>query len=96
MAGLNELVAVAPAVVAAVSVAVQCRLLRVSDSGLFAYGLIMATAIAVPAAALSLVPADAAAQAAADLGVMLAGAMAFAASGWLLFAFRAAGDAGGR
>jgi len=96
MPGTDELAAVVSIAVAALSVIVQYRLLKTSDSGLFACYLIMAAAIAVPAGALALAPADPAAQAAADLGILLAGAMAFAASGWLSFAFGVAGDTSDR
>ncbi|HUL61418.1 MAG TPA: hypothetical protein VLT35_00020 [Methanocella sp.] len=96
MADINELAALTLLVAAAVCVAVQYRLLRLSDSFLFAYYLIMSAAIAVPFVALALAPSLPVAQAAADVGILLAGAMAFAAAGWLSFASGVAGDAGDR
>jgi hypothetical protein len=85
-----------PAMAAILSLFIHYRLANQSGSGLFAYSLLISLAIAVAAAAVSLAPADPAAQAATDTGILLAGALAFAASGWLLFAFGMAGDAGGR
>ena len=96
MAALVESIAIMSIVVAAISFIIQWRLANQSGSGLFAYGLLMATAIAAAAMAISLAPACPVAQAVADAGIMLAGALAFAASGWLLFAFGLAGDAGER
>jgi hypothetical protein len=81
-------------VAAAVSLIIHWRLAIKSGSGLFAYSLLITAAIAATATATSLAPAGPVAQAVADVGVMLAGALAFAASGWLLFAFGRAGDAG--
>ncbi len=91
-----ELVTALPVIVALLSLIVQYRQAGRSGSGLFAYGLLMAAAIAVAIIAISAAPADQAAQAVADIGILLAGALAFAASGWLLFAFSQAGDTDGR
>lgn len=92
MEELHELIALVPAVVAILSLVVHYRLANRSGSGLFAYGLLLALVIAIAATTISLAPADTAAQAVKDVGVLLAGALAFAASGWLLFAFGMAGD----
>jgi hypothetical protein len=91
-----ELMTVLPVVIALTLLVVHYRLAGRSRSGLFAYVLLMAAAIAVAVVANFLAPADQAAQAVTDTGILLAGAMAFAASGWLLFAFGQAGDTGGR
>jgi hypothetical protein len=91
-----ELFSVIPAVAAILALIIYYRLARLSDSGLFAYCLLIAVAIACAALAISLAPANQAAEAVADIGILLAGALAFAASGWLLFAFGQAGDARGR
>lgn len=96
MIALAELVTLATAAAAILSLLVHYRLARQSGSGLFAYSLLISAAIAVAALAVSLAPSDPAAQAMADAGILLAGALAFAASRWLLFAFGRAGDAGGR
>jgi hypothetical protein len=96
MAEPHELIVMVPAVAAIVSLVVHCRLANRSGSDLFAYGLLIALVIATAAIAISLAPANHVAQAVMDTGVLLAGALAFAASGWLLFAFVIAGDAGDR
>lgn len=93
---LLKLMAALPVVIALVSLAVHYRLAGRSGSGMFAYSLLMAAAIAVAVAAVSLAPVNQAAQAVADIGILVAGAMAFASSGWLLFAFSQAGDSDGR
>jgi hypothetical protein len=92
----GELISLAPAVAAIVSLAVHSRLANRSGSDLFAYGLIIALVIAAAATAISLAPSDPAAQAITDTGVLLAGVLSFAASRWLIFAFGIAGDAGDR
>jgi hypothetical protein len=84
-----------PAITAILSFVIHYRLAYRSGSGLFAYGLLIATAIAIAALATSLAPTDPVAQATADAGILLAGALAFAASGWLLFAFGQADDTDG-
>lgn len=94
MAALLESIAIMSVLTAAVSLVVHWRLASQSGSGLFAYGLLITAAIAAGATAVALAPACPIAQAVADAGVMLAGVLAFAASGWLLFAFGMAGDAG--
>ncbi|HEY3273061.1 MAG TPA: hypothetical protein VGJ92_04825 [Methanocella sp.] len=96
MAELHEFITLAPAMTALLSLVAHCRLAKLSGSGLFAYGLLLALVIAVAATAISLAPADPATQAVTDTGILLAGALAFAASGWLLFAFGIAGDTGDR
>jgi hypothetical protein len=96
MAELHELIAMASALLAILSLVVHYRLLNKSGSGLFAYSLLIATAIAVAVLASSVAPADQVAQAVTDTGILLAGALAFAASGWLIFAFGMAGDPRGR
>ncbi len=96
MAALLESIAIMSVVAAAISFIIHWRLASLSGSGLFAYGLLIAGAIAVAATTVSLAPACPVAQAVADAGILLAGALAFAASGWLLFAFGMAGDAGDR
>jgi hypothetical protein len=96
MADLPELIALASAMVAILSLVAHYRLMRKSGSGLFAYSLLIAASITIAALAASLAPVDHSAQAVTDVGIMLAGALAFAASGWLLFAFGMAGDAGDR
>lgn len=96
MAEPHELIATTSAVVAILSLVVHYRLLMKSGSGLFAYSLLIATAIAIAALAASLAPADHRAQAVTDVGILMAGALSFTASGWLIFAFGMAGDAGGR
>ncbi len=84
------------AAIAILSFIIFYRVARLSESGLFAYSLLIAAAIAAAALATVLAPADPVAQAVTDTGIMLAGGLAFAASGWLLFAFGRAGDTGGR
>jgi hypothetical protein len=96
MAGPHELIVMVPAVAAIVSLVIHGRLANRSCSDLFAYGLLIALVIAAAAIAISMAPANPVAQAVTDTGVLLAGALAFAASGWLLFAFSMAGDAGDR
>jgi hypothetical protein len=96
MAVLSESFPVIPAVAAIFALIVHYRLVRLSGSGLFAYCLLMATTIAIAALAISVAPANQAAQAVTDIGILLAGALAYAASGWLLFAFSQADDARGR
>jgi hypothetical protein len=96
MAAVSESIEIMSVVAAALSFLIHWRLANLSGSGLFAYGLLMATAIAAATMALSLAPTCPIAQAIADAGVLLAGALAFAASGWLLFAFGMAGDTGER
>jgi hypothetical protein len=91
-----EPITLLPAMLAILSLIIHYRLTNQSGSGLFAYNLLIALAIAIAATAISLAPACPVAHAAADTGILLAGALAFAASGWLLFAFGMAGDAGGR
>jgi hypothetical protein len=96
MAEPHELIVLVPAVAAVVSLVVHGRLANRSGSALFAYCLLIALAIAVAATAISMAPVNPVAQAVTDTGVLLAGALAFAASGRLLFAFDMTGDAGGR
>lgn len=96
MAGPHEPAIGLQAALAFCSLAVSCLAAKKFATGMFAYGLAGSAAVAVPAVLIALQPAGPAARAAADLGVLLAGAMALAASGWLISAFRAAGDAGGR
>jgi hypothetical protein len=79
---------------AALSFFIHWRPANRSGSVLFAYGLLLASATAAVATATALEPASPVAQAAADAGILLAGALAFAASGWLLFAFGRAGESG--
>ena len=93
MVAALEPVALISVVAAVLSLVVHARLANQSGSGLFAYGLLIVAAIAAGATATALAPADPAAQALADTGILLAGTLAFAASGWLLFAFGLAGDA---
>jgi hypothetical protein len=94
MAAPLEPIAIITVAAAALSLIIHWRLASQSGSGLFAYCLLIAAAIAAAATAASLAPACPVAQAVADTGILLAGALAFAASGWLLFAFGMAGDAG--
>ncbi len=94
MAGLHDIVVLAFAIVAVLSIALHYRMARLSGSGLFACSLLMAIAIAFSMLAVILVPANPVAQAVADVSILMAGALAFAASRWLLFAFRVAGDSG--
>jgi|AGTN01.3.fsa_nt_gi hypothetical protein len=94
MVALPELIVAASAVIAILMLAIHYRLVRLSDSGLFAYGLLMVIAIAFSMLAIILAPANHVARAVADVGILLTGALAFAASRWLLFAFRVAGDSG--
>jgi hypothetical protein len=96
MAELPELITLASVLVAVLSLVVHYRLLMMSGSGLFAYSLLIVAAIAVATLAASLAPANPGAQAVTDVGILMAGALAFAASGWLIFAFGMAGEAGGR
>lgn len=96
MAAALESIAIMSVVAAAISFIIHWRLANQSGSGLFDYNLLIAAAIAAAAAAVALAPADPIAQAVADAGVLLAGALAFAASGWLLLAFGLAGEAGER
>lgn len=96
MAAPLDSISLIPAVVAVISLLTHYRLARLSDAGLFAYGLLIAASIAIAALVSSLAPVDQTAQAVADTGILTAGVLAFAASGWLLFAFGQAGDPGGR
>jgi hypothetical protein len=96
MATLLELAAMAPVIIALLSLVIHYRLARVSNSGLFAYGLLIVAAIAIATVAITMAPDDQAIQAGTDLAIMLAGVLAFAASGWLLFASGMAGDTDGR
>jgi hypothetical protein len=92
MAALPESIAIMSVVAAAVSLIIHWRLANQSGSGFFAYCLLIAMAIVAATTAAALASACPIAQAVADAGILLAGALAFAASGWLLFAFGIAGD----
>lgn len=96
MAGPREVFLLIPAAVAVISLAVSYHLFKKAGTVLFLYGLLLAAAVTVSAAALTLAPGESMAQAIVDLGITLAGAMAFAASGWLKFVCGAAGDPGDR
>jgi hypothetical protein len=96
MAAPLELMTIMTVAAAALSLIIHWRLANRSGSGFFAYCLLIAAAISAAATAAALAPADPVAQAVTDTGILLAGALAFAASGWLLFAFGLAGDIGDR
>jgi hypothetical protein len=93
MAAPLESIALMSVVAAALSLIIHWRLASQSGSGLFAYCLLIAAATAAAATAAVLAPGSPVARAVTDAGILLAGALAFAASGWLLFAFGMAGDA---
>lgn len=94
MAALLEPITLLSVLLAILSLIIHWRLASKSGSGLFAYYLLIAAAIATATTAASLAPACPVGQSIADVGTLLAGALAFAASGWLLFAFGVAGDTG--